>query len=45
MNQPFIKDEDNTMTDLLKQKIAATGENIRIVRFVRFALGNEGTCC
>ena len=38
LNQRFIKDEDVTVGDLLKSKIAATGENMKIVRFVRFNL-------
>ncbi len=39
MEQPFVKDQGITITDLVKQKIAKTGENIRIRRFVRFKLG------
>lgn len=39
LNQPFIKDEDITIFDLLKQTIVATGENIIIRRFVRYSLG------
>ncbi|MDD5251085.1 MAG: translation elongation factor Ts [Patescibacteria group bacterium] len=38
LNQAFIKDEDKTIEELLKEKIATTGENMRITRFVRFAL-------
>jgi len=44
LNQLFIKDEDKTIGELLKEKIAATGENIRIIRFVRFALSEGPTC-
>jgi elongation factor Ts len=39
MKQPFVKDESLTITDLLKQTIAATGENMLIRRFVRWELG------
>lgn len=39
LDQNFIKDEDVTIGDLLKQTIAKTGENMRIVRFARFAMG------
>jgi elongation factor Ts len=39
LNQPFIKDETITIHDLLKQIIVATGENIVIRRFARYALG------
>jgi len=42
LNQAFIKDEDKTIGEMLKEKIAATGENIRIIRFARFAL-SEGS--
>jgi len=38
LNQRFIKDEDKTMGDLLKETIAKIGENIQVKRFVRFAL-------
>lgn len=41
LNQPFIKDEDKTVGELLKEMIAKTGENIQIKRFSRFALGAE----
>lgn len=39
MNQPYIKDEDKTVGELLKEMIAKTGENIVIKRFSRFSLG------
>jgi elongation factor Ts len=39
MRQPFIKDESRTVSDLVKEVIAKTGENIRIRRFTRFELG------
>ena len=38
LNQPFLKDEDKTVEELLKETIAKTGENIQIKRFVRFAM-------
>ncbi len=44
LNQAFVKDEDKTIEEMLKEKIAATGENIRITRFVRFALSDAPTC-
>lgn len=37
--QPFIKDGDRTIRDLVQELIAKLGENIRIRRFVRFELG------
>ena len=36
LEQPFIKDTNITVQDLIKQKIALLGENINIGRFVRF---------
>ena len=39
INQPFVKDNDQTIEDLLKKAIAKLGENIKINRFARFAVG------
>lgn len=39
MEQPFIKDPDKTVTQLINEKIAKIGENISIRRFVRYQLG------
>ena len=39
INQPFVKDNDQTIEDLLKKAIAKLGENIKISRFARFAIG------
>jgi elongation factor Ts len=39
LEQPFIKDPDKTVQQLLTEKIAAIGENISIRRFVRFEKG------
>jgi elongation factor Ts len=39
LDQPFVKDNDITIADLLNQTIAVLGENIRIRRFVRMNLG------
>ncbi len=39
LDQPFIKDPDRTVRDLLNEKIATIGENIVIRRFVRFERG------
>ncbi len=39
LEQKFIKDEDKTVQQVLSEAIATIGENIRIRRFVRFALG------
>ncbi len=39
LEQPFVKDNEKTITDLLNSLIAKLGENISIKRFVRFRLG------
>lgn len=39
MNQPFIKDTNISIDELLKQHIALLGENIKIRRFEKFLLG------
>lgn len=41
LEQPFIKDLDRTVKDLLAEKIATMGENIVVRRFVRFELGGQ----
>ncbi len=38
LKQPFIKDEDITIEELINQKIAKIGEKIEVGRFVRFAI-------
>ncbi len=39
LHQVFVKDPNKTMEQLLKESIAALGENISIRRFSRFVLG------
>lgn len=39
-DQPF-RDEDRTVRDLITEAIATIGENIRVRRFTRYALGEE----
>ena len=39
MEQQYVKDQDKTIQDLIKEKIAKIGENINVKRFVRFQLG------
>ncbi len=41
MRQAYVRDDSLTITDLLKQTIAAIGENVIIRRFVRWELGEE----
>ncbi len=38
--QPFIKENTTTVSDLIKAKIAKLGENITVSRFVRFKVGD-----
>jgi elongation factor Ts len=40
VDQPF-RDEERTVGELINEKIATIGENIRVRRFVRYALGEE----
>lgn len=39
LNQPFVKDPDTTIGELLTSKIQKIGENIVISRFSRFEIG------
>lgn len=39
LDQPFIKDPDRTVNDLLTEKIAKIGEKISIRRFTRYEVG------
>jgi len=39
LNQPYVRDPDLTIQDILNELKAKTGENIIIKRFVRFQLG------
>ncbi len=39
MQQPFIKDPTKSIRDLVNEAIGKLGENIRVRRFTRFALG------
>jgi len=39
LEQPFIKDNDKTVNDLIKNAIAILGENIKVGRFTRFKVG------
>jgi len=39
LEQPFVKNPDITIQDLLKQQIAKMGENMVVNRFARFQIG------
>ena len=40
--QPYIKDQDRSVSDLINHTIAKLGENISVRRFARFRLGEDG---
>jgi elongation factor Ts len=39
MEQPYVRDPNQTVKDYMSTMIAKTGENIRVRRFTRYALG------
>jgi elongation factor Ts len=39
LDQPFVKNQDLSVNDLLRETIAKVGENITVSRFVRYVLG------
>ena len=39
LDQPFVKQNDKSVKELLANQIAKTGENIQVRRFVRYQLG------
>jgi elongation factor Ts len=39
LEQPFVKDPDKTVQNLISERIAKIGENIVVRRFSRFKLG------
>ncbi len=41
LKQEYVRDGGKTIEELVKELISKTGENIQIVRFVRFKLGQE----
>lgn len=43
MEQPFIKDDSKTISQLLSEVVAEVGESIQVSRFSRFALGEGDT--
>ncbi len=44
MEQPFIKEPEISVRELVTRAIASTGENISIRRFARYVLGEELPC-
>jgi elongation factor Ts len=43
LDQPFIKENTTSVSDLIKSTIAKLGENISVSRFVRFKVGDAAT--
>ena len=41
VEQPYIKDADKSVQDILTESIATLGENISIARFARFEVGDN----
>lgn len=41
MEQPFVKDPDKNVRDLVTERIARIGENMKVARFTRYALGGS----
>lgn len=39
--QPYIKDQELTIQDIITETIARVGENIKVNRFARFELGEQ----
>ena len=39
LEQPFVKDPDISVGDLVKEQIMKIGENVKIRRFARFMMG------
>jgi elongation factor Ts len=40
LEQPFVKDPDKTINELVAERVAKVGENIQVRRFARFKLGD-----
>ena len=41
MDQPYVRDDQKTVSDLIRETMAQLGENIVVQRFVRYQLGEE----
>ena len=39
LDQPFVKQAEKTVKDILTEKVAKIGENIQVRRFIRYQLG------
>jgi len=45
LEQPFVKDDSRTITDLLNEATQVLGEHIQISRFARFDIAGSSTAC
>ena len=43
LEQPFIKDPDRSVSQLISELVARLGENLVVRRFARFQLGEQST--
>ena len=41
LSQPFIRDPERTVQDIITDTVARVGENIKVRRFARFELGKD----
>lgn len=41
LEQPFVKDPDKNVQELLTERIARIGENMKVARFTRYVLGES----
>ena len=41
LDQPYVREQDKKIKDLIAEKVSKLGENIQVRRFVRFVLGGE----
>lgn len=41
LKQPYIKDQEKSIQELITETIAKVGENIKVSRFARFELGGQ----
>jgi elongation factor Ts len=39
LDQPFVKDQDQSVGTYISQAVAKIGENIKVGRFVRYQIG------
>ena len=42
LSQPYIRDPQKTVKELIGEYVGKLGENIKLVRFVRYGLGENG---